>query len=184
MGRGKTWCDEEDEALARHTKNSIQGTDQKITAFWEDVYQRAAATFNGEARPGRPSKIAGASFFTMLQNLPARNESGKNEEDHVNDAVTLYQDSHGSRFEYLSCWMILYAAPKFAAFIFPPIRSVAMTSCQTNTNRLVHALKDEIKPIRHVFKKQQLTPPLHFCGNYVATTRRNTRKYWLKSSGK
>ncbi|KAG1703782.1 hypothetical protein DVH05_006796 [Phytophthora capsici] len=54
MGRGKRWCDQEDEALARAYKaaaeNPIRGTDQKATAFWEDVWQRTATAFAGDSR--------------------------------------------------------------------------------------------------------------------------------------
>lgn len=130
MGRGRKWCAQEDEALARAYKisaeNPIQGTDQKAAAFWEDVCRHTAAVFDGEARSlqavkNRWSIISHdvAKFSGCVSRVKGRNESGKSEDDLTNDAGTLYQETHGSRFEFLSCWMILKSCPKFTAFGLP-----------------------------------------------------------------
>ena len=130
MGRGKQYSHQEDEQLSRSwvhvSVDPIKGKDQTSVDFWNSVEEHFKNSLstpllveerNSRSLKNRFKTISRdvSKFSGLYCKVKALNESGKTDEDIVEDAVKLYAESQGSPFTFLGCWRVLSKMPKFKA---------------------------------------------------------------------
>lgn len=130
MVKGKKWTALEDEALARSymqiSEDPINGTDQKSTTFLESITNRFSELVGRmdiedrtiHAMKNRWTIISHdvSQFTGCIAQIKARNESGKSNQDLIEDAMLLFQElsPNKQRFSFFSCWSVLKDCPKFS----------------------------------------------------------------------
>ncbi|CEO95435.1 No apical meristem-associated C-terminal domain-containing protein [Plasmodiophora brassicae] len=134
--RGTNFTDAEDVQLVRSWLHASQdpatGTGQSEETFWERVEVHFRKNTTSGARTARSlqtkwgtiqrdvSKFVGSyasaikvgSYASVIKAL---DESGTNEEEQIEKALTLYQQTHpkDAKFAYLHCWHVLRSVPKW-----------------------------------------------------------------------
>jgi No apical meristem-associated C-terminal domain len=131
--KGKNFTEEEEMQLCRSYlyvgKDSINGTSQKSTTFWERLTKHFndARPEGSEQRPYRSLECKWsliqhdvAKFCGSIAAVRDLCRSGSNADDELEDALKLYQQTHTTKgvrdnkpFKFVHCWRILSVEPKW-----------------------------------------------------------------------
>ncbi|KAF4027960.1 putative NAM-associated domain-containing protein [Phytophthora infestans] len=126
--RGPNWIASEKKALAKAwvmvSNDDITGTDQTSNQFWERVTMK----YN-EFRPRREPRferpqsavtkhrkllrLSVGKFCGCVAAIKALNQSGKTDEDQVDDAIAMYEREQETYFDCLEAWRELRNEPKW-----------------------------------------------------------------------
>lgn len=121
--RGKSFTKEEDRAICSaflHVSiDPIVGTNQSTTGYYTRMHRHFMENIGvGSNR----TKVSIENRWTTIQKavnkfcgffaaIERRNESGKNEQDRINDAIRMYEGTEPWQFHH--CWVILRGEPKW-----------------------------------------------------------------------
>ncbi|PUZ45476.1 hypothetical protein GQ55_8G226700 [Panicum hallii var. hallii] len=123
--RGRSFTHEEDRAICSAflhvSKDPIIGTNQTSAGYYTRMHRHFVDN-NGlstnrtkvsiENRWGTIQKAVN-KFCGFYDAMERRNQSGKNEQDRINDAIRMYEEIEPWQFHH--CWLILRGEPKWHA---------------------------------------------------------------------
>ncbi|XP_023925001.1 glutathione S-transferase T3 [Quercus suber] len=127
LQRGNKFSIQEDmllvSAFLNVNQDVVQGTNQKRTTYWSRIweYYHQWKTFTSErtvsSLKNRWSMIQLCTnkFCGCLEQIESKNESGKTNEDKLNEARQLYQVLQQTKFQYEHYWNLLKYSPKWLA---------------------------------------------------------------------
>jgi hypothetical protein len=120
--------------LCTHPQDARRGIGRPIAAFWTAVgahYARHKLVGCLE-RPARSLetkwgdiKQATNKFIGVHGSIVALNESGKTDDDRIQDAMELFRTKVGKPFLFKHCWFILQTYPRFTAIFKPMLKRKA-----------------------------------------------------------
>ncbi|PAN05925.1 hypothetical protein PAHAL_1G138800 [Panicum hallii] len=120
--RGKAFSKEEDRAICSTflhvSTDPIIGTNQSAAGYYARMHQHFTENIGASSR----TKISIENRWTTIQKavskfcgfyaaIERRNESGKNEQDRINDSIRMYEDTEPWQFHH--CWVVLRGEPKW-----------------------------------------------------------------------
>ncbi|RHY37350.1 hypothetical protein DYB25_011455 [Aphanomyces astaci] len=134
MGKGIKWTSNEDNQLARSwvctSEDPIKGADQTTDSFWANVHGHWSSAAGGEARSTQAMKnrwsILNRStqkFSGYFAQVKGRKESGKTDEDAMQDAHSLHLSLEHEVFQHEGVWRTLSSSPKWR--VLPPSKKLA-----------------------------------------------------------
>ncbi|POM76928.1 Glutathione S-transferase T3-like isoform X1 [Phytophthora palmivora] len=108
------------------SKDGIVGTDQSGAQFWERVTQiyndtrprqqeRYKRHQNAVANRWKAIRFAVGKFCGCYAAVKLLNQSGKTDEDRVQDARSMYEDELDADFEFIEAWRVLREEPTWKA---------------------------------------------------------------------
>ncbi|PVH64915.1 hypothetical protein PAHAL_2G383400 [Panicum hallii] len=121
--RGKSFSKEEDRALCSAflhvSTDAIIGTNQTAAGYYARMHQHFKENVEVSCKRTQVSienrwttiQKAVNKFCGFYAAIERRNESGKNEQDRINDAVRMYEETEPWQFHH--CWVILRGEPKW-----------------------------------------------------------------------
>ncbi|KAL3667821.1 hypothetical protein V7S43_007371 [Phytophthora oleae] len=123
MGRGKSWRDEEDEALTRAWLSANEdrlANREDTSSIWQKIYE----LFNEVSPASQRSLKALESHWTMLlreinkfsgihTRLSGSPDNALSEEEIIQAALATFEVTTGYAFKHLGCWKMLQSAPNF-----------------------------------------------------------------------
>ncbi|KAH7850819.1 hypothetical protein Vadar_003381 [Vaccinium darrowii] len=125
--RGPSFTIAEDKLIVSAYLNvsldAVQGTDQKQKTYWRRVWEffqeNKPKSFVSERNENSlmnrwsVGQLGINKFCGCVAQVEAKNQSGKNEEDKLDQARDLYSQLHGGLFQFEHCWNKLKFQPKW-----------------------------------------------------------------------
>ncbi|ETV95978.1 hypothetical protein H310_10635 [Aphanomyces invadans] len=124
MGKGSKWSAGEDGQLARSwvctSEDPVKGADQSTESFWASIRAHWTAACGGDGRTPQALKNRWAilnrsaqKFAGYVAQVKARRESGKTDEDMLDDARVLHLSLEREVFQHEEVWRTLNSCPKW-----------------------------------------------------------------------
>jgi hypothetical protein len=138
MKKGKKFVPEEEEQCCHifiHTSTDARrGIGRPTAAFWTAVgahyaHHKFVGCPDCPARSLETKwgdiKQATNKFIGVHGSIVALNESGKTDDDRIQDAMELFRTKVGKPFLFKHCWFILQTYPRFTAIFKPMLKRKA-----------------------------------------------------------